>query len=202
MKPVMVKTGIALLLALGFAIVVSYKYMYPFGQRSSTLPCLYGALFAYAVEHNGNFPDSGTNAYEALQRLYPDYTPSGIEFAGISGNIDNLVNALRSKARLSQSLTSLVYIPGLNQNDPPNLALFWESQAGLYPNGRRNFFGGHAVMLVGGTVTNVAAADWASFLNWQEHLRKAALAKRVGQTNIPPRRANSALSGRNQLSIT
>src|SRR5450756_1605972 len=109
MFSIMAKTSIALLAVFGFAIIVAYNYMYPFGHRSSALPCLYGALFTYAVEHYGNFPDGGTNSYAALGKLYPEYTPSGIELAGLSGNIDSVVNALRSKASLSQSLTSLVY---------------------------------------------------------------------------------------------
>ncbi len=58
-----------------------------------------------------------------------------------------------------------------------------ETHAGLYYNGKRNFFGGRAVLLIGGNITNVPAADWTKFLQQQEQLRNATLAKRTEQIN-------------------
>lgn len=160
--------------------------MYPHGCRSCTLRCMHGALLAYAADNFGTFPESTNGEYAALGKLYPEYAPSGIELAGVSGNIDATVNALQNKRTLDAATTSWVYFQGFSQNDDPRIAILWESTGGLYPNGRRNFFGGHAVLFLGGDITNVPAADWEIFVKQQDQLRHVVQTKRPGGTNAPP----------------
>jgi hypothetical protein len=177
---------VALLVVAGCAAVVLYrKVTFPYGHRAAVLRSMYFALLNYASEHDGRFPTSEKGNYDALQKLYPEYAPSGIELAGISGNVDAVVAALRNKAPLDQSLTSWVYMQGFTKDDDAGLAVLWESREGLYPNGKRNSFGGHAVLLIGGDITNVPAADWESFLKQQEQLRNAVQIKRAAGTNAP-----------------
>ena len=139
---------------------------------------MHSALLAYASEHYGNFPDSNKGSYDALQKLYPEFSAAGIELAGISGDTEAVVAALSRQTSLNQSLTSWVYLQGFKNDDDPNIAILWESRGGLYPNGRRNFFGGHAVLFIGGVITNIPAADWENFMKQQEKLRSAAQAHR------------------------
>jgi hypothetical protein len=167
------------------------KYLYPYGRvwGGVSLPGLFGSLLAYAGDHDGWFPRSNKGPYDALQQLYP-YCPSGRELAGVSGNADAVSNALRNGKSLDASLTSWVYVPGFRRDDPEDLAMVWESKPGLYWNGKRNNFGGRAVLLVGGNITNVPAADWAGFLKQQEEMRKAVQSGRTAPTNTPPQTAH------------
>lgn len=175
---------VALLVAACCLVVLLYgKVAYPYGHRGALLRSMYFALLNYASDHDGHFPSSEKGSYDALQRLYPQYTPSGVELAGISGNINAVVVALRNKTPLNQSLTSWVYVQGFKKDDDPNIAILWESQAGLYPNGKRNSFGGRAVLLIGGDITNVPASDWGDFLKQQEQLRKAVQSRPAAKTN-------------------
>jgi hypothetical protein len=169
------------------AVTACQKQKYPFGRRPGgiSLPGVYGSLLAYAGEHDGWFPRSDKGPYAALRQLYPSYCPSGKELAGVSGNIDAVTDALRSGKPLNASLTSWVYVEGLRLDDPVDIAILWECKAGLYYDGRRNDFGGHAVLLVGGDITNVPSADWTSYLARQEKMRKTVQAERVGQANAP-----------------
>jgi hypothetical protein len=66
----------------------------------------------------------------------------------------------------------------------------WESKGGLYPNGRRNEFGGHAVVLVSSDITNVPAVDWDEYLKQQEQRRNAVQSKRATRTTVPPSAAH------------
>lgn len=189
------KVGIlALGIMLVFLLVVTafQRQRYPFGRHPGgvSLPGLYGSLLAYAGEHNGWFPISAKGSYDALQQLYDSYCPSGIELAGVSGNVDAVTDALRKGKSLDASLTSWVYEPGFRMGDPSNIAILWESKAGLYYDGRRNDFGGHAVLLINGDITNVPAAVWAGFLKQQEELRKAVQSSRTTPTNTPPQTTN------------
>src|SRR6266571_9330734 len=174
-----------LVVACCVAAVLYRKVAYPYGHRAAVLRSMYFALLNYASDHDGSFPNSEKGNYDALQKLYPEYAPSGIELAGVSGNADAAVTALRNNTPLDQSLTSWVYVQGLKKDDDPNLAVLWESKRGLYPNGKRNSFGGHAVLLISGNITNVPAADWESFLKHQEKLRNAVQTKRAAGTNAP-----------------
>ncbi|NLH71563.1 MAG: hypothetical protein GX456_00755 [Verrucomicrobia bacterium] len=177
------KVGLAILcilLVCLLAVTAVQRYWYPYGRRPGgiSLPGIYGSLLTFAGEHNGWFPRSDKNSYDALQQLYDSYCPSGKELAGVSGNIAAVTDALRKGKPLDASLTSWVYVPGFRIGDPQDIAILWESKPGLFYDGRRNDFGGHAVLLLGGDITNVPAADWESFLKHQEQLRKAVQANR------------------------
>jgi len=163
------------------AAAAFWKYTYPFGRRPGgiSLPGVYGALVAFAGDHDGWFPRSAKGSYDALQQLYPEYCPSGIELAGVSGNISAVVDALRGGKLLDASLTSWVYVQGFRIDDPKDIAILWESKPGLYYDGRRNNFGGRAVLLISGYITNVPAAEWERFQKHQEQLRNAVLARRA-----------------------
>lgn len=165
------------------------KSVYPHGHRPAALLSMYLDLRNYAADHDGNFPVSAKGGLDALQQLYPQYA-AGIELAGISGDGEATVAALSHGAPLDPSLTSWVYAQGLRVDDEPDLALLWESKGGLYPNGRRNEFGGHAVVLVGSDITNVPSVNWDEYLKQQEQRRNAVLSKRAPRTNVPPSAAH------------
>ncbi len=167
------------------------KYLYPYGQRGGgvSLPGLFGTFLVYAGDHGGWFPRSDKGPYDALRQLEP-YCVNGVELAGVTGNADAVSNALRSGKSLDASLTSWVYVPGFRRDDPEDLAMVWESKPGVYWNGKRNNFGGRAVLLVGGNITNVPAADWTGFLKQQEELRRAVQSGRTAPTNTPPQTAH------------
>jgi hypothetical protein len=150
--------------------VALHKYMYPFGKRAYTLRQMHAVLALYADENFGMFPGSEKGAYEALSKLYPKFC-TGAELAGVSGDIRAVEAALLRKEPLNGSLTSWCYVPGLRRGDNPEIAVLWEARGGLLANGRRNFFGGHAVLLLSGAVTNVPASAWTAFLNEQQKLR-------------------------------
>jgi len=188
------KVGLAILcilLACLLAVTALQRYRYPYGKRPGgiSLPGVYGSLVAYAGEHNGWFPRSDKDSYNALQQLYDSYCSSGKELAGVSGNIAAVADALRKGEPLDASLTSWVYVPGFRIGDPQNIAILWESKPGLFYDGRRNNFRGHAVLLIGGDITNVPAADWESFLKQQEQLRDGIQIKRAIETSAPPQAA-------------
>jgi hypothetical protein len=172
-------TVLLCLLAACVTLGIAYrKYMYPFGTRVGALQSVYGGLSVYAGEHHGWFPQSDKGAYDALQGLFPVYCPSGFELAGISGNVEAVDAALRGQVPLDGSLTSWVYVPGFHRDDPPGVALLWERRGGFYADGKRNFFSGHAVLLLDGSITNVAGADWDAFLRNQEELRRRIMSRR------------------------
>lgn len=179
--------GGALLTVIG--VFLYQKSVYPHGHRAAALLSMYLDLRNYAADHDGNFPVSAKGGLDALQQLYPQYA-AGIELAGISGDGEATVAALSHGSPLDPSLTSWVYAQGLRVDDDPDLTLLWESKGGLYPNGRRNEFGGHAVVLVGSDITNVPAVDWDNYLKQQEQRRDAVLSKRAPRTNVPPSAAH------------
>lgn len=174
------------------AVTAFQRHKYPFGRRPGgvSLPGIYGSLLAYAGEHKSWFPSSDKGPYDALQQLYDSYCPSGKELVGVSGNVGAVTDALRKGKALDASLTSWVYVPGFRMGDPDNIAILWESKAGLYYDGRRNDFGGHAVLLINGDITNVPASNWAGFLKQQEVLRKAVQSSRAAPTSTLPKSVN------------
>ena len=168
--------GATVILAVVITMTIgAYRYLYPFGQRGCAVACMCSALLTYAAEHDGRFPYSENGPYAALEKLYPDFAPSGRELAGISGNIRSVNLALEKKLGLGTNLTSWVYHQGLTVNDHGKIAILWESRAGLYANGRRNSFGGRAILLIDGTITNVSEKDWPSFIREQARQRKSVL---------------------------
>ncbi len=177
---------LAVLVVLG-AIVGWYKCMFPYGDRSFTLRHMSAVLDSYAADHFGKFPDSADGAYDALRKLYPDYC-LGPELAGVSGEVEALKSALDQGKPIDASLTSWVYVPGFEQTDDSRLAILWESREGLYANGKRNFSGGRAVLLLDGGVTNVPAKAWKAFLNNQEELQKSARARRNSTSDAQPKK--------------
>lgn len=137
----------------------------------------------YANDHEGWLPKSDKGALDALQKLYPEYCPSGKELAGLSGDIDAVVQNLQSGQPLTERLTSWVYVPGLKDNDDPNIAVLWESKAGIFANGKHDPSGARVAILLSGDITNIPAADWDSFVKQQEQLRRAVQTKRSSETN-------------------
>jgi hypothetical protein len=149
-----------------------YRYQYPYGPKSCTLQCMSGGLLQFAFEHDGWFPRSDNGPEDALARLYPTYCLSW-ELAGISGDAIATESMLERNGTLDASSTSWIYMQGLKKSDHPDLAILWDSKAGLLANGRRDGSGGRSVLLISGAITNVNGSDWAGFMKGQEELRKA-----------------------------
>ncbi len=177
------KVMLALLCLLaGASAAVGYRmFLYPHGRREggTSLPGMYGALLTYAQEHNGWFPGGTQDPYQALQLLYPEYCPSGRELAGVSGSPAKTAYALSSGTPLGSNLSTWVYVSGLRSDDPGALAILWDSKPGLYQDGRRNSFGGRAVLFVSGNISNVPAMDWDRFERKQRELRIGLQSKRA-----------------------
>ena len=157
-----------LLTACGY---VGIRFFYPFGRRACALQCMYLVLQNYAKDHEGAFPD-GADGFVALQSLYPDYV-DGRELAGISGDPEKVQQVLSQQKSLN-GVTSWRFIPGLSRDDDSRLAILWEAQSGINADGRRNFNGSRAVLLVGGSITNVAKSSWDGFMNEQASIKSAA----------------------------
>jgi hypothetical protein len=175
----------------GFAMLASLMLLENSCQMDSPRGALmynaYFALLNYAKDHDGLFPASDKGPYEALQKLYPYYCSSGRELAGLSGDIDSVVNCLKQGNSLTDKLSSWVYVQGLKDTDDPDLAILWEARSGLFSNGRRDPSGGHAVAFIGGDIRQISGSDWTNFLAQQEQMRKTALDKRLGQTHASPK---------------
>lgn len=155
--------------------------MYPHGRHCCVFKTMYLVLLNYSTDHKGWFPNSTNGPLIALQSLYPDYCPIGTELAGISGDVQAVVGSLQGGKTLDERVTSWRYVPGLRSDDAPHLAVLWEAKPGLYPDGKRNSFGGHAVLLISGDITNVPASDWEKFLKHQEQLGNEVQTKRAGE---------------------
>jgi hypothetical protein len=181
---------LSILIILG--VVIGFKNGAVFHRRAGIMVAVVSELRVYAHDHGGWFPRGDKDSLEALRKLYPTYT-SGPELAGLSGDIDAVVQCLKDGRPLTGK-SSWVYVQGLNDTDDSRLALFWEIQPGLYgtgQNGQGPRLRGHLVSTIGGItginggdlVKNVVDAYWTNFLRQQEELRKAVLANRTAQGN-------------------
>src|SRR5438445_12101294 len=132
-------------------------------DRTPLMVGLYFEMHLYATEHGGVFPASPEGPMAALQKLYPEYAHSGMELAGLTGDLDQVVSILKRGGKLGTN-SSWIYVQGFTTNDDINLALFWEREEGILPNGRPLPEVGHTAMLLSGTITNVPKAEWNPFL--------------------------------------
>lgn len=132
--------------------------------------------------------DAGQSRHEQVTKVSKAYLR--VKLSGRQGFRGERIAALRQGTPLDPSLTSWVSSQVLKADDEPDLALLWESKGGLYPNGRRNGFGGHSVVLVGSDITNVLAMDKDNYLKQQEQQPKMAQAQRAARTKTPPSAAN------------
>jgi hypothetical protein len=136
--------------------------MFPYGDRGAVQPSMYFSLRNFADKHDG-------------------YFPSGIELAGLSGDIESTVASLRGGLPLTEAISSWIYVSGLHRDDPPDTAILWESRFGLYRNGKRNGFEGRSVLFISGAISNIARQDWDSFLKQQSYLSNAYRVNRSGR---------------------
>jgi hypothetical protein len=161
-----------LILALGVcaALVVFFrKSIAPYGHREAFMRGMDRCLQDYAEAHQGSFP-AGENAYSAIAKLYPDYCFPCELLAGLSGNIEDVTNALRTGQSLS-NVTSWNYVPGLRQDDDPQIALLWESKAGLSSSGRWKIKRTRPVLLLSRDTINIPTSEWSDFTIRQQLLR-------------------------------
>jgi hypothetical protein len=140
------------------------------GSRAPFMRLMEAELHTYSARHGGRYPD-GAYEWEALAKLYPDYSATGVELAGLSGNIQQVTNALQKGLSIS-NFTSWSYATGLRSCDNPQLAILWESRSGFTEIGNSAPRGERPVLLLNGEITNIVAANWDSFLKRQEQLRK------------------------------
>lgn len=148
-------------------------------DRSGLMLNVYFAIRIYADDHAGWLPQSKSGPYDALQKLYPIYCPSGQELAGLSGSIDSVKRALKNGEPLTDKLSSWVYVQGFNTNDDPHIAILWEAKRGIFPSGEKDPSGGHAVLFLNGDLKQIPDAGWVKFLNDQEQFRKSIFDKRT-----------------------
>ncbi len=144
-------------------------------SRGPFMPLMDADLHTYASDHGGWFPND-TDQSKALAKLYPGYS-YGVELAGLSGNIQQVTNALWKGISIS-NLTSWTYVSGLRVDDDPQLAILWEVKPGLTTDGYSGPPGERLVLLLSSDITNVPAANWENFLKKQEQLRKAVQSSR------------------------
>ena len=142
-------------------------------SRGPFTRCVWQALKTYAADNGGMLPTSSKSGLDALQKLYPNYTASGVELAGLSADCETVVNTLKAGEPLTDKLSSWVYSPGLRATDDPRIAVLWEAKFGVFPDGSRDPSGRRTVLLLGGDITNVAPSDWRQFILDQESLRKS-----------------------------
>ena len=140
-------------------------------QRLPLMINLYSELRQYAAEHGGFFPSGPGGDATALGQLFPVYSARGKELAGLTGDINLAMRILKSGKQLTTNQTSWVYVEGLRSTDNQQVALFWEREPGVLPTGQRVQGVGHTVMLLSGQVTNIADADWSTFLDTQQSMR-------------------------------
>lgn len=146
------------------------------GGKSCVLCLMDGALSQYASHHNGWFPRSDKGPYVALGLLYPYLNAKTL--CGITGDSRALEDALAQGRSIDESTTSWRYVQGLKTSDSGDLAILWESKAGVSADGRRNSNGGHAVLFLNGDITNVPRSDWDTFMANQASLRRALFSGR------------------------
>ena len=155
--------------------------------RGAAMLNLIGIMQVYAEKHEGWFPQSEKGAYDALQKLYPDYisTRELAELAGLSADIEPLIKAVERGEPLNDKLTSWIYHQGLKNSDDYRIALFWERRGGLFSGGKKDPSGGHAVILLSWEIKQIPPSDWLEFLKDQEALRNSALEKHAVERKAP-----------------
>jgi hypothetical protein len=171
-----IKPALAIVVLCAIAAVcikAEWGHIYPHGRKPGVLRLMDGTLWQYAHEHDGWFPRSEKGPYAALTLLYP-YSDAWT-LCGLSGKSQALQDALTQGRDIDESLTSWRYVQGLRTNDPPNLAILWESEAGISDDGRRNGYGSRAVLFLNGGITNIPNSEWDRFIDDQASLRKRTL---------------------------
>jgi hypothetical protein len=132
------------------------------------------ALRMDAEERGGWYPDDLLSD-TTVKRLQQE---QGIQtgLAGLSGDIQGTMRRLGAGLPLDTNVSSWVYWPGFNTDDPPELAILWDRQPGLAFNARRAR--GNAVGFVDGSHRLIPEDEWAAFLKAQEELRARVVAGR------------------------
>jgi hypothetical protein len=173
MKKRLFKIGVVVIF-LALTAMGGLYILFPFGIRTCALPCMLSALNMYAAEHSGYFPGGGTNYFEDLRKLYPQYCEPRI-LAGISGNIRLAQKCLSAGEPLNANTTSWVYFPGLRDSDPPDVMIIYEQASGVLQNGRRTTKGTRVAGFVNGTWKRIPESDWDQFLAVQSARRSSIL---------------------------
>lgn len=169
------KTSLAALLCLiaitVCGIALARIFWRPYGHREAYMRIVDKLLHDYARDHGGALPD-GPDGYSALAKLYPAYSTTGAELAGLSGDISCVTNSLRLGRSIS-NCTSFQYVPGLHETDNPRLAVLWEKRGHLLASGAVCLLATRPVLLLSSNFTNVPIARWAEFERQQALLRHA-----------------------------
>jgi hypothetical protein len=157
------------------SIPIIYKWQYPYGVRSASLPLILNTLMFYSHENNGEFPAGGETSLISLQKLYPDYSSDECLYSGISGDEKLTHKTLKNEGQLNRKMSSWVYFPGFKTSDNVNIAIIWEKQDGITFNGRRVQSGSHAVGFVDGLWKQISKEKWETFIKHQKELREKVL---------------------------
>lgn len=160
-------------LFIGYAIW-DFHRQHPYGWSHCCDLCLSGALRAYATTHNGAFPAGQGTPEASLSLLYREKV-GGERLADadlLRGKTvpESVVKEILERGELLTPETcGWHYVEGLQLDDDPRLALFWD-KAGLDHNGGLMPLGGHLVLFVNGTREYIPEADWEKFLEDQRKL--------------------------------
>ena len=171
--------ALVLVLLVVCGIIGGSYLFYPYGNRGSGLLGVTSSLRNYASDHGGWFPSRTGSALQCLKMLYP-YDDSG-GLAGLSGSLQQVRQRIQLGLDLDERVSSLVYLPGLRDNDDSDPMIIYERQAGISTTGKRA--SGHAVGFVGGNIRQIPQDDWERFLKDQETLRRKLIASRATPTN-------------------
>src|SRR6267142_2049671 len=134
---------LAVLTVLGFAYYY-YHHRYPYGWSHCCDKVLAFALFQYADEHDGWFPQGEATPEASLSLLYRQDPALAYNLRGKTVP-ESIVRArLEAGELLTPETCGWHYVEGLRKDDDPRLALFWD-KVGLGHNGERLSGGGHWV---------------------------------------------------------
>ena len=145
-----------------------YRYKFPYGYSHCCTAVLATSLYAYALEHDGDFPFSDGGEAESLALLIPENVPVEI-MCGKTVDPDEAKAYYNRHGSLTSDYCGWRYRRGLTTADDARIALLWDKEP-LGHNGQRTWKRSREVVFVGGRRLSVPHSEWDGFLQEQEAL--------------------------------
>lgn len=171
---------------------------YPYGCKHICNKAVGLALMQYALDHQGHFPAGKGSPEASFSLLYHEkYIGSSELLAGKTASGKQAEAILSKGGSLDPATCSWIYVEGLMQDDPSDIAILYDKVGGLGHNCELLSDGGHEVVYVAGNTGFIPAAEWNSFLFQQNKLISETLNKRLQEKVKPDRIAPADSRGRN-----